>query len=315
MAVIMQTIGAQHSAILSLGVYRPRRIVGNVGVGQRIGSSDEWIQQRSGIKCRRFAASDETIVAMAAAATRDALGSARIAANQVGAVIVATSTHELATPGAAPLVATEIGAEGSAAFDISAGCAGFGHGLAIASDLVHGGTAEYVVVVGAERLTDAMDPTDRATALLFGDGGGPAVVGLADVAGVGPTVWGSDGSRYEAIRQTKQWTAFFREVEKVGTSAVRPYITMNGRAVFRWAAHSLGRVCREAIDRAGVSIEEIRSLIPHQANGRIIDIMARVLGLSKDCAVARDIETSGNLRCIGSLSDGTTAVLGKSDCR
>ncbi|WP_280236389.1 beta-ketoacyl-ACP synthase III [Nocardia cyriacigeorgica] len=289
-----QTTGAEHTAILGLGVYRPARVVTNDEVAGPIDSSDEWIRTRSGIRTRRFADDSETIKSMSVAASRGALESAGLEADQVDCVIVATSTHLLLTPAAAPQIATDLGMNSPAAFDISAGCAGFCHALALASDLVRAGTARHVLVVGVEKLTDAINPADRSTAFLFADGAGAVVVGPSDEQGIGPTVWGSDGTQHHAIRQDKDWVEFFTEIEEKGLDAVRPYLAMEGTAVFRWAAHSLEKVCREAIDRAGLSTDDLDAMIPHQANGRIIEIMARVLKLPDDCALANDIEETGN---------------------
>ncbi|MBF6363048.1 ketoacyl-ACP synthase III [Nocardia farcinica] len=293
-ARIAQTTGAEHTAILGLGVYRPARVVTNDEIAGPINSSDEWIRTRSGIKTRRFADETETVQSMSVAAARDALEAAAVAVDQVDCVIVATSTHLLLTPAAAPRIATELGMNGAAAFDISAGCAGFCHALALASDLVRAGTSKNVLVIGVEKLTDTIDMTDRSTAFLFADGAGAVVVGPAEEPGIGPTVWGSDGTQHHAIRQNKDWIEFFTEIEEKGLDAVRPYLTMEGTAVFRWAAHSLEKVCRDAIDRAGLSTHDLRAMIPHQANGRIIEIMARVLKLPEDCALANDIEETGN---------------------
>ncbi|NEW50102.1 ketoacyl-ACP synthase III [Nocardia cyriacigeorgica] len=289
-----QTTGAEHTAILGLGVYRPARAVTNDEVAGPIDSSDEWIRTRSGIRTRRFADDSETIKSMSVAASRGALESAGVDADQVDCVIVATSTHLLLTPAAAPQIATELGMSGAAAFDISAGCAGFCHALALASDLVRAGTANHVLVVGVEKLTNTINPTDRSTAFLFADGAGAVVVGPSDEQGIGPTVWGSDGTQHHAIRQDKDWMEFFAEIDEKGLDAVRPYMAMEGTAVFRWAAHSLEKVCREAIDRAGLSTDDLDAMIPHQANGRIIEIMARVLKLPEECALANDIEETGN---------------------
>ncbi|WP_063044922.1 beta-ketoacyl-ACP synthase III [Nocardia pseudovaccinii] len=293
-AQITQTTGAEHTAILGLGVYRPARIVTNEEVAGPIDSSDEWIRTRSGIKTRRFASKEETIQSMSVAASRGALESAGIEVDQVDCVIVATSTHLLLTPAAAPQIATELGMNGTAAFDISAGCAGFCHALALASDLVRAGTASHVLVIGVEKLTNTVNPKDRATAFLFADGAGAVVVGPSEEQGIGPTVWGSDGTQHHAIRQDKDWMEFFAEIEEKGLDAVRPYLAMEGTAVFRWAAHSLEKVCRDAIDRAGLSTDDLDAMIPHQANGRIIEIMARVLKLPEHCALANDIEETGN---------------------
>lgn len=291
---IAQTTGAQFTAILGLGVYRPSRVVTNDEVAGPIDSSDEWIRTRSGIRTRRFADDSETIHSMSVAAARGALESAKVAADQVDCVIVATSTHLLLTPAAAPRIATELGTGGAAAFDISAGCAGFCHGLAMASDLVRAGTSSRVLVIGVEKLTDTINPADRSTAFLFADGAGAVVVGPADEPGIGPTVWGSDGTQHQAIRQDKNWIEFFTEIEEKGLDAVRPYLAMEGTAVFRWAAHSLEKVCRDAVDRAGLAMDDLNAMIPHQANGRIIEIMARVLKLPENCALANDIEEAGN---------------------
>lgn len=293
-ARLAQTTGPEHTALLGLGVYRPKRVVTNDEVAGPINSSDEWIRTRSGIRSRRFADDTETVHSMSVAAARNALQSSGIAAARVDCVIVATSTHLLLTPAAAPQIATELGLDHPAAFDISAGCSGFCHGLTLASDLVRGGTAQYALVIGVEKLTDTIDPTDRATAFLFADGAGAVVVGPAPEPGIGPTIWGSDGTQHHAIRQDKNWMEFFAEIENKGLEAVRPYLAMEGTAVFRWAAHSLEKVCRDAIDRAGLSIAELDAMIPHQANGRIIEIMARVLKLPEGCALADDIEEAGN---------------------
>lgn len=240
-ARIAQTTGAAHTAILGLGVYRPARVVTNDEVAGPINSSDEWIRTRSGIRTRRFADESETLHSMSVAAARGALESSGIAVDQVDCVIVATSTHLLLTPAAAPQIATELGMNGAAAFDISAGCAGFCHSLALASDLVRAGTAAHVLVVGVEKLTNTINPADRSTAFLFADGAGAVIVGPSDEQGIGPTVWGSDGTQHHAIRQDKDWMEYFHEIDEKGLDAVRPYLTMEGTAVFRWAAHSWRR--------------------------------------------------------------------------
>lgn len=287
--------GAEHTALLGLGVYRPQRIVTNEEVAGPINSSDEWIRTRSGIRTRRFASKSETLISMSSAAARGALESAGVSANDIDCVILATSSWLLLTPAAAPQVAVELGmSHQPAAFDISAGCSGFCHGLAVASDLVRGGTAGHALVIGVERLSDAIDPTDRSTAFLFADGAGAVVVGPGTEPGIGPTVWGSDGTQHRVIRQDKDWIEFFDEIDRLGLDARRPYLAMEGPAVFRWAIHSLEQVCRDAIDRAGLTPADLEAMVPHQANGRIIEVMAKTLGLSPSCALANDIEETGN---------------------
>ncbi|WP_067721280.1 beta-ketoacyl-ACP synthase III [Nocardia yamanashiensis] len=306
--------GVEHTAVLGLGVYRPARVVTNDEVAGPIDSSDEWIRTRSGIRTRRFASPEETIISMSTAAARDALEAAEIEPDQVDCVIVATSTWLLLTPASAPQIATELGLNNVAAFDISAGCAGFCHALAVASDLVKGGTARNVLVIGVERLTDTINPRDRGTAFLFADGAGAVVVGPSDEPGIGPTVWGSDGTQHHAIRQDKDWMEFFREIDEQGLDAVRPYLAMEGTAVFRWAAHSLEKVCREAIEVAGLTTGDLDAMVPHQANGRIIEIMARVLKLPDDCALANDIEETGNTSA-ASIPLAMEAMMRKGDAK
>jgi 3-oxoacyl-[acyl-carrier-protein] synthase III len=281
--------GAAHTAILGLGVYRPSRLVPNADIVEAIDSSDEWIQQRSGIKSRRFATAEETVQMMSVAACRTAIERAGIDPAQVDGVIVATVTHLMQTPAVATLVAHELGLDRPAAFDVSAACAGFCHGVALASDMIRGGSAKYVLVVGVERLSDILDLTDRGTAFIFGDGAGAVVVGPSDEPGIGPVVWGSDGEQSDLIRQREDW----RDV--VASENPRmPHLTMQGNAVFRWAAFEMAKVAHETLDRTGISVEDLDVFVPHQANMRIVDAMARSMKLPDHVAIARDIADQGN---------------------
>ncbi len=289
MAIINVSEGAQHAAILGIGAYRPTRIVPNSEVIDAIDSSDEWIQQRSGIKQRRFASPDETVQMMSVAASREALAHAGVDARQIDAVIVATVSHMLQTPAIATAIAHELGTDQAAAFDISAACAGFCHGVALASDMVRGGSAGYVLVIGVERLSDITDSTDRGTAFIFADGGGAVVVGPSATEGIGPVVWGSDGEQYDLIRQKEDW----RDVI-ASDKPEMPNLVMQGNAVFRWAAYAMAKTSQQALDRAGVSIDDLDCFVPHQANMRIIDAMARAMKLPDTVKIARDIAEQGN---------------------
>ncbi len=294
---IKSTPQVAHAAMLGLGVYRPRRIVPNAEIVDRINSSDEWIRTRSGIAARHWAEPDETIVSMSTAASRDALAAAGIDAEQIDAVVLATSSQMVLGPSAGAVVATELGMHDTAAFDVSAGCAGFCYALANAASLVRSGEARYVLVIGVERLSDLLDPTDRTCAFIFADGAGAAVVGPAEAEGIGPVAWGSDGSQTSAIKQDKDFQQYFAEVaaaEATGGSSERPYIRMNGQAVFRWAVTFLEKACRDALERAGVAAEELNAFVPHQANSRITDALVRTLGLPETVAIARDIAETGN---------------------
>ena len=286
--IITESTGARHTRILGVGGYRPERVVPNSEIIEAIDSSDQWIQERSGIKSRRFAAKDESVVDMAEAATREALAAAGLEAAQVDAVIVATVTHPYQTPAAAPILADRLGIRG-AAFDISAACAGYCHGISLASDMVRGGSAQHVLVVGVEKLSDFTDPTDRGTAFIFGDGAGAAIVGPSDVPGIGPTVWGSDGAQWRTISQRDSWVEL-KESNGLGS----PAIGMAGQAVFRWAVWGMAPVAQKALDAAGVRAEDLDAFIPHQANMRIIDAMIKQLKLPADIPVARDIAETAN---------------------
>jgi 3-oxoacyl-[acyl-carrier-protein] synthase III len=282
------TTGAAHARIWGVGGYRPGRVVTNEEICEHIDSTDQWIRERSGIITRRYAAAEETVVDMASAAAGDVLKSTGLKASQIDTVIVATVTHPYQTPGAAPMVADRIGATPAAAFDISAACAGYCHGISLANDMVRCGSAKFVLVVGVEKLSDFTDKTDRGSAFIFGDGAGAAIVGPSDFPGIGPTVWGSDGAKWDTISQRNSW------IEVRDHQAEWPAITMKGQSVFRWAVWSMAPIAQAALDQAGIKADDLDAFIPHQANMRIIDALVKQLKLPEHLAVARDIAENGN---------------------
>ena len=284
---IQQPTDLTHAAMLGLGVYRPERVVTNDEICEVLDSTDEWIQTRSGIRTRRFAGEGETLIGMSTAAAERALAAAQVSPDQVGCVIVATSTHPEHTPASAPQVATALGIEAAAAFDISAGCAGFCHALNLASSMVRSGAESYVVVIGVEQLSRFMDPTDRGTAFIFADGAGAVVVGPSDATGIGPTAWGSDGSQAHVITQTPSCLG--------GHGAEGdPVVQMEGTAVFRWAPFAMAKVAHEALGLAGVTVDDLDAFIPHQANLRITQTLAKNIKLPESIAIATDVIDSGN---------------------
>ncbi len=282
------TTGAAHARLWGVGGYRPERVVTNHEICEHIDSSDQWIRERSGIISRRYAAPDETVVDMASAAAVEALAAAGLTASQIGTIILATVTHPYQTPAAAPMVADRIGATNAAAFDISAACAGYCHAIALANDMVRGGSADYVLVIGVEKLSDFTDKTDRGSAFIFGDGAGAAIVGPSDFPGISPTVWGSEGAKWKAISQRNSW------IEVRDGDIDWPAITMEGPEVFRWAVWSMAPIAQAALDQAGIKVDDLDAFIPHQANMRIIDAMAKKLKLPNHVAIARDIAETGN---------------------
>jgi 3-oxoacyl-[acyl-carrier-protein] synthase-3 len=285
---IKRATGSPGSRILGVGGYRPERVVPNSEIVEAIQSSDAWIQERSGIVERRFARPDETVVDMSYVAAKDAIAMAGLDQSEIDAIIMATVTHPYQTPAAAPLLADRLDLR-CAAFDISAACAGYCHAVSLASDMVRGGSATNVLVVGVEKLTDFTDFTDRSTAFIFGDGAGAAVIGRSDHTGIGPTVWGSEGDSWSTIQQRESW------VELRGREGVAwPAIKMEGHKVFRWAVWGMAPVAQRAMEAAGVKPSDLDAFIPHQANMRIIDAMLKQLKLPKDIVVARDIATTAN---------------------
>lgn len=288
-AAIKPPVGARHTRILGVGAYRPSRVVTNDEICKQIDSSDEWIRDRSGIVSRRWAAEDETVVDMAVAAGGKALANSGVAVDEIGLVLVATVCHPYQTPAAAAEVAHRLGAAQAAAADVSAACAGFCYGIAMASDAIRGGSATYVLVIGVEKLTDFVDKTDRSTAFLFGDGAGAAVVGPSDEPGIGPVAWGADGAQLEAIQQVPSWTEL-----RADRTLRWPALSMKGQQVFRWAVWQMVPVAQRAMDLAGVTPADLDAFIPHQANMRITDAMIKALKLPPHVPVARDIADSGN---------------------
>ncbi|GAA2253662.1 ketoacyl-ACP synthase III [Streptomyces amakusaensis] len=289
MAKIKPSKGAPYARIMGVGGYRPVRVVPNEVILETIDSSDEWIRSRSGIATRHWASEEETVSAMSVEAAGKAIADAGVTPQQIGGVIVATVSHFKQTPAVATEIADKIGAIKPAAFDVSAGCAGFGYALTLAKGMVTDGSAEYVLVIGVERLSDLTDLEDRATAFLFGDGAGAVVVGPASEPMIGPTVWGSEGDKSDTIMQTVAWTEY-----RDGTVDRFPAITQEGQAVFRWAVFEMAKVAQQALDAAGISADDLDVFIPHQANMRIIDSMVKTLKLPEHVTVARDVETTGN---------------------
>ncbi|WP_182358913.1 beta-ketoacyl-ACP synthase III [Tomitella gaofuii] len=285
---ITPTTGS-HSAILSLGVYRPERVVTNEEVCKTIDSTDEWIRTRSGIRSRRFAGPGETSVTMATSAGRKAIAASGLDAAQIDCIIMATSSHYNQTPQAATLVADALGLDSPGSFDLSAGCAGFCHGLAVAADLVRAGSSRHVLVIGVDHMSVGLDMTDRTSAFIFGDGAGAVVVGPSDTAKIGPVVWGSDGGQANAIRQEPSWM----DIVNSGDYE-RPSLRMEGQSVFRWAAFTIGKVAKDALDASGVGVEDLDAFVPHQANQRINELIVRGLKLPETVPVADDIIETAN---------------------
>jgi 3-oxoacyl-[acyl-carrier-protein] synthase-3 len=266
------------AALTGLGVHRPALRVDNVAIAERLGSSDAWIRERSGIVTRGVSAEDESVVDMATAAGGKALAAAGVDAADLGLVLLATCSLPGPLPGGSPEVAYRLGATAAGATDIGAGCAGFSYAVGLAADTVRVSTAEHVLVIGSEKLLSFVDPDDRGTAFLFGDGAGAVVVSRSVADLVGPVVWTHDGDQRD----------------RLVVDGIPPVLRMEGRSVFRWATTRLPDLCRRACEAAGIDVQDLAAFVPHQANQRITESVVAKLGLPASVAVARDICDSGN---------------------
>ena len=273
------TTPLRHARIRALGEHRPAGVLTNDDLAARgVDTSDEWIRTRTGIARRHAAAPDETVVTMASEAAAKALASAGLDPRDIDLLVLATCTMRNPIPGGAPRVATAIGAGGIGAFDVNAACGGFCYALSVAADAVRTGSADRVLVIGSEKLTDWLDWDDRGTCILFGDGAAAAVVEASDEPGIGPVAWGSDGTGADLVSVPEDDWA----------------IRMDGPAVFRWATTQLAPVAIRACQQAGIELTDLDAFVPHQANLRIVDALVRTLKLPGDVVVARDIADTGN---------------------
>jgi 3-oxoacyl-[acyl-carrier-protein] synthase-3 len=288
MTTLKQSVGAKGSQILGLGAARGDLVVPNSELVEAIDSSDEWIRQRTGIITRKRASKGVDAVDLAETASLEAIKNAGIDASEIGAVIVSTISNVAVTPSMSARLAERIGAAPAPAYDVGAACAGYTYGIAQADALIRSGTAKYVLVVGAEKLSQYVHPNDRSISFLLGDGAGAAVLGPTDDPGVSATVWGSDGSKWDAVGMNATFEEYLDKI--------KPWPTMrqDGQTVFRWAVWEMAKVAKQALDAAGITADDLAAFIPHQANMRIIDELAKQLKLPEHVKVGRDIETTGN---------------------
>jgi 3-oxoacyl-[acyl-carrier-protein] synthase-3 len=288
MKTLNQTKTVEFTRIYALGASRGHQTVTNDDVAGPIDSSDEWIRQRTGIVTRMRADKEQSLLDMAVEASNEAIKKSGISPSEIGTVILATITFPYQTPSGASLLAEKVGAHGAAAYDISAACAGYCYGIAQADALVRAGTSKYVLVVGGEKLSDFVDPTDRSISFLLGDGAGAAIVGPSDHPGISKSVWGSDGANWDKVGMTSS-ILDFRDGK-----AQWPTLVQEGQSVFRWAVWEMAKVAKQALAESGLEASDLSALVTHQANIRIIDELAKQLELPDSVVVARDIVDTGN---------------------
>jgi 3-oxoacyl-[acyl-carrier-protein] synthase-3 len=287
-ATLKQSSGAQFTRIYSYGAARGDLVVPNDDLIGPINSSDEWIRQRTGIVTRTRASHDILAIDLATDAAREAIEKSGVDASMIDLVIVATISNVQQTPSMAAVVAERVGSNPAAAYDENAACAGFSYGVTQADALIRSGAAHFALVIGAEKLSDVVDPGDRTISFLLGDGAGAVVIGPSDFPGIAAPVWGSDGSKAESVGMNGTLTQA-RDGE-----IAWPTLRQDGQVVFRWAVWEMAKVARQAIEVAGITVDDLAAFVPHQANMRIIDELAKQLKLPESVIIGRDIETTGN---------------------
>ncbi|MEV5178687.1 beta-ketoacyl-ACP synthase III [Streptomyces werraensis] len=268
------------SRITAVGHYQPARVLTNEDLAGLVDTSDAWITSRVGIRTRHIAGPDEPVDELAAHAAAKALAAAGRTPEEIDLVLVATSTAIDRSPNMAARVAARLGMPGPAVMDINVVCAGFTHALATADHAVRAGGAERVLVVGADKMSDVTDWTDRTTCVLVGDGAGAAVVEAAAPGaedGIGPVLWGSVPEMGNAVR----------------IEGTPPRFAQEGQSVYRWATTRLPEFARLACRKAGLTPEDLAAVVLHQANLRIVEPLARRIG-AVNAVVARDVVDSGN---------------------
>ncbi|MEU7908159.1 beta-ketoacyl-ACP synthase III [Actinoplanes sp. NPDC049118] len=268
------------SRIVAMGHYQPSRVITNDDLAEIVQTNDAWIRDRVGIAERRVADA-ESVADMATFAAEKALAGSGLSAADIDMVVVATCSSIDRCPNVATRVAARLGIAAPAAMDLNTACSGFSYALGTADHAIRAGASRNAIVIGAEKLSDITDWTDRTTAVLFGDGAGAAVVSVApegEPAGVGPVLWGSAPEKGDVLR-IEGW---------------QPYIQQEGQSVFRWATTALAPFALQACERAGVRPDELAAFVPHQANTRIIDGIVKRLGLGPNVVIAKDLIESGN---------------------
>ncbi|WP_327361155.1 beta-ketoacyl-ACP synthase III [Streptomyces sp. NBC_01296] len=266
------------SRVVALGHYQPAKVITNEDLAAMVDTNDEWIRSRVGIKTRHMAGPDEPVDELAYQAAGKALAGAGLSPDDIDLVLVATSTAIDRSPNMAARVAAKLGMGGSpAVMDLNVVCSGFTHALATADHAIRAGSATRALVIGADKMTEITDWSDRTTCVLTGDGAGAAVVEACEEPGIGPVLWGSVPEMGHAVR----------------IEGSPPVFAQEGQSVYRWTTSQLPPLARKVCEKAGVAPEELAAVVLHQANLRIIEPLAAKIG-AVNAVVARDVVDSGN---------------------
>ncbi|OGW85128.1 MAG: 3-oxoacyl-ACP synthase [Omnitrophica bacterium RIFCSPLOWO2_01_FULL_45_10] len=283
--------------IIGLGAYLPERVLTNKELEKMVDTTDEWITTRTGIKERRIARDDEATSDMAVEAAKRALDDARLKPQDIDLIIVATITPDMFFPATACLVQAKIGARTVPAFDVSVACSGFIYGLAIANQFISSGTYKHALVIAAEKLSSITDWSDRSTCVLFGDGSGAAVLGPVEKGGILSVYLGADGKKGELIKLPAGGSRI--PATKKSIEDGLHFVKMNGAELFKHAVKIMADAALEATRPLGLKAEDISLVIPHQANIRILNAVAKRMGLSKE-KIYLNIDKYGNMSAASS---------------
>lgn len=281
-----------YAAIAGVGHYAPERVLTNADLEKMVDTSDEWIRTRTGIRERHIAAEGELTSHMGTAAARRALDSAGVAPGQVDAIYVATCTPDMIFPSTACLIQAALGANRAYGFDISSACAGFVMALDAAAAAVESGRVRTALVIGAEKLSTVTDWTSRDTCVLFGDGAGAVVLKASDKPGILSSLLGVDGTLADFLSIPAGGCRMPASEQTVHDH--EHTIHMAGRETFKIAVNTMLGAAQEAIARAGLAVEDIACMVPHQANWRIVDAVAKRLGDGVIDRVFLNLDRYGN---------------------
>ena len=274
-----------HSRIIGSGSYLPRNVVTNAALAQRMDTSDDWIRSRTGIRQRHIAEANETSSSLAFEASKAAIASAGIAAQDIDLIIVATSTPDYVFPSTACLLQDKLGIKGSPAFDLQAVCSGFVYALTTADLFIRSGQHRCALVVGAEVFSRILDWNDRGTCVLFGDGAGAVILKADDQPGIMASALHADGSHAGILSVPGNICG--------GKVTGDPFLRMDGPAVFKFAVRVLDEVAREILAKCKLQVDDVDWLIPHQANLRILESTAKRLGLPHEKLIVT-VDQHGN---------------------
>jgi 3-oxoacyl-[acyl-carrier-protein] synthase-3 len=292
--------GIKRVGVVGTGSYLPDRILTNADLEKMVDTSDEWIRTRTGIRTRHMARDDEAASDMAAVASRRALESAGITPDEIDLIIVATITPDMPFPNTACFVQQIIGARNAFCFDVEAACSGFLYGMEIARQFIEGGLVSTALVIGSEKLSCITDWNDRATCVLFGDGAGAVVLrGIENGRGIMSTVMGSDGGLTDLLNLPGGGSR--NPATKQTVEAGLHCMKMTGNEVFKHAVRCMCDASQQALERSGLTIEDVNHVIPHQANMRIIKAIANRLGGCMD-------KFRVNLDRVGNMSGASVPV-------